>query len=590
MNKYLPIVLSIIVLVGVVAGSIFGIRALNESLKNYKSPLQQVVLPSQTSALPKRADVVVVLISGLGYDSAQTLNLPVLSQLAQTGANAAIQSFPPTYSQTSQTTLITGAPPETNMAPPVDRPLEELSLVGIDSIFAQAHRRQLKTALLGTAHWQRLIPRNHLDETFFINTTGPEADQAIVEAALTLLKNDTPDLVFIHLTQLYAAARTQGGAAGNAYNQAAGQIDNHLVQLSRATDLNNQVLVILSDHGFTSSGGNGGDEVEVVWQPLVMVGSQITPGSYSDIYQTDIAPTITTLLGTSPPAATQGRILFEMLRLNEHDRAVAQIMLTQQRIALAKAYLAQVIGTDASSSDRLLSDLSRAQADLIENNVAGAYQLALLTQKEADTTIAATRLSQIKAEQWPRLVIAALVAGIWGFTLWRRRGNYAGLIIAAAIITISLYHILYQIQGYNYSLSSLNNLDDLAFDAGRRAGVSFLAGGGLILIILMLIQEKDWLILLGTGYGFGVFVAFIFALPFLWAYWQNGVVVEWYLPAVGPLFWQITALYEMMVAAILGLIIPWPIMFLSLVVNRVRQYLDEGQPHNEPDALPGLHL
>lgn len=577
-------------LAGLGAGSIYAIRALDKSLENYQSPWQPVVLPAQTAMLPKRADVVVVLISGLGYDTAQTLNLPTLSQLTQIGANAAIQSFPPTYSQTAQAALVTGAPPETNTAPPVDRPVEALSLLGVDTIFAQARRGQLKTALLGAAAWQRLIPRNHLDETFFINAAGPEADQAIIEAALTLLKNDAPNLIFIHLTQLYFAAKNQGGAAGNAYRQAAGQVDNYLAQLSQAIDLNNQALIILSDHGFTSAGGHGGDEVEVIWQPLVMLGGQVTPGSYSDIYQTDIAPTITTLLGVAPPAAAQGRILFEMLRLNEHDRAVAQMMLTQQRIALAEAYATQIAGPNTSLSDKLLSDLSRAQADLIQNNVAGAYQLALLTQREADTIMAVTRHNQIRAEQWPRLVAAALVAGMWGFALWRRRGTYAGLIIVAAIITLSLYHILYQIQGYNYSLSSLNNPDNLAFEVGRRAGVSFLAGSGLILIILMLTQEKSWLILLGAGYGFSLLVIFVFALPFLWAFWQNGSVVEWYLPAVSPLFWQITALYEVMVAAILGLIIPWPMMLLTLVVNHARQYLDEGHPHNEPDTLSRLHL
>ena len=157
------------------------------------------------------ANVVVVLVSGLGYDDSQTLEMPVFEQLTQTGASAAIQSLLPTYSQTSQITLITGAPPETNSAPPNDQPLGALSLIEIDSIFAQAHQAQQKTAIFGLSDWQRLIPRNHLDETLFVNTSGPEADQTIMEAVLPILKENNIDLTLIHLTQLDFAAKNQGG-------------------------------------------------------------------------------------------------------------------------------------------------------------------------------------------------------------------------------------------------------------------------------------------------------------------------------------------------------------------------------------------
>ena len=189
-RRQLSIILSVFLLVAISAGAIFWIRAFNKSIVNYQSPLSTVDLLPQTSTSPIISNVVVVLISGLGYDSAQALALPTFEQLAQRGANAAILSFPPTYSQTSWATLITGASPETNSAPPIDQPSENLSLLNIDTIFARAHQAQQSTALLGTTDWQRLISRNHLDETFFINTTGPEADNLIVEAALRLAFED----------------------------------------------------------------------------------------------------------------------------------------------------------------------------------------------------------------------------------------------------------------------------------------------------------------------------------------------------------------------------------------------------------------
>ncbi len=589
MPKYLSIFLSVLLLAVVIIGTSIWIGAFNRSIQNYRSPLQNAELTGQSALLPQMAQVVVVLVSGLGYDSAQTLNLPTYSRLVQTGANAAVRSFPPTYSQSSRITLISGAPPETNTAPPVDLPVEALSLVEVDTIFAQAHQAQLNTALLGTADWQRLIPRNHLDDTFFINAAGPEADQMIVDAALTVLKTTPPDLMLIHLTQLDVAAASQGGTAGNAYRQAAARVDAHLDRISRAVDFNRQVLLIVSDHGHIAGGGHGGDEVEVIWQPLIMLGAAITPGNYSDVDQTDIAPTVTTLLGLAQPGAAQGRILFEMLRLSNKNRTIAQLMLSQQRVELAQTYLTQIAPSSAAP-ETLIADLNQAGNTLTQNNIDGAFQLARLTQQQADTLMTTARHNRLRAEQWPRLLVALLALSILTITLWRRRGAYAGLIIVAAGITLGLYHILYQIQGYSYSISSLNNLADLPFDITRRTAVSLLAGGGLMLVVLMLSNEKDWASLLGAGYGFSVLVTFAFGLPLFWAFWQNGFVISWHLPPVGSLFWQITSLHEARAAAILGLILPWPIMLLNLLVNRARRYLDESQPKPEPDALPGLHL
>ena len=590
MNRYLSIALSIAFLIGVTLGTIFWIRALNESIENFQSPLREVELAPQPQLISKMANVVVVLISGLGYDDSQALDMPVFAQLTQTGASAAIQSFPPTYSQTSQITLVTGAPPETNSAPPNDLPLEDLSLIEIDSIFAQAHQTQQKTAIFGLNHWQRLIPRNHLDETLFVNTPGPEADQAIMEVALPLLKGNNIDLTLIHLTQLDFAANRQGGPTSNAYRLAASRIDAYLGQISQTMDLSNGVLVILSDHGYTASGGHGGDEAEIIWQPLVMVGEGIAPGSYSDIFQTDIAPTLSMILGTPPPTATQGRILFEMLRLDEREQTLAQLILARQRIVLAEAYLTQIGGTSTTFLDSIITDLTQAQNALTQNNVEGALQLATLIQEEVDTQITIARHSQIRAKQWSRLLVALVIILVLFSFMWRRRGIYAGSIVVATIISIGLYHILFQIQGYSYSISSLITLAELPFDITRRTAVSLLAGGGLILIFLMLSNEKDWITLLGAGYGFSVLVTFVFALPLFWAFWQNGLVLDIFLPAVGPLFWQITSLHEVMIAAILGLILPWPIMFLNLVVNLTRHYLDENQSQPEPDTVPGLHL
>jgi hypothetical protein len=599
MKRYTSIGLSILVLVSVIIGMTLWVRAFQASIQSYRSPLREVDLLSQPSALTKTSKVVIVLISGLGYNTSTTLDLPVFEQLKQVGASVPVESVPPTFSQPAWATLISGAPPEINDAPLLDMPFEDLRLLEVDTIFARAHEAQMQTALLGIADWRRLIPRNQLDYTVFVDEPGLDADQLIFEAALPIIEDDNIELVLIHFTQVDFAARNQGGVSGQAYEQATSRVDAYLGQIRAAIDLKDGVLLVLADHGHIASGGYGGAEADVIWQPFVLVGENIVPGDYSVIHQTDIAPTISALLGLAPPTTTQGRILFEMLRLTEYDQAVAQLMLAHQRTTLARAYLTVIKDATATLPETLATDLTQAQTSLLNNNVDGAFRLALLAQQEADLQMTMARSSRARAGRLPRFVVAALIILIWLNTMWRRRGFHAGSIVITTIAAIVLYHVLFRLQGYSYSISSLSgligyspqNFSELPFEIARRIAVSLLAGGGLMLIFLMLTDEEDWVTLLGTGYGFGVLVTFIFILPFFWAYWQNGLVVTWHLPSVGPVFWQISSAFEAIGAAVLGLILPWPIMSLSLFINLIRRRLSETQAQTtEPDALPGLRL
>jgi hypothetical protein len=139
-------------------------------------------------------------------------------------------------------------------------------------------------------------------------------------------------------------------------------------------------------------------------------------------------------------------------------------------------------------------------------------------------------------------------------------------------------------------VSALRDFSEWPFDIARRTAVSLLAGGGLILVFLMMTREEDWLTLLGIGYGFGLLVTFMFSLPLFWAFWQNGFSATWYLPAIVPAFWQATGILEVIISAILGILLPWPIMTLTLFVNLIRRRLDENRARTKSDALPGLHL
>ena len=591
MKKYTSVVLSVLVLFSVITSLLHWVWSFNDSIRSYRSPLRENGLsPQAAPTAPQTNKVVMVLISGLGYEDSLALNLPALERLKQTGANAAIQSIPPTFAQTSWATLITGAPSETNDAPPFDRALDGLFPLEVDTILARAHEANLQTALLGNTAWRNLISRDQLDYTFFTNEQGPQADEVIFEAALPLIRDNKTGLILIHFSQVDFAAQYQTGTSGEAFRQAAGQIDIYLNEISSDIDLMNAVLLVFADHGHLATGGYGGNEPEVIRQPFVMVGKNIIPGSYSDIHQVDLAPTISALLGLPPPTAGHGRVLFEMLRLSEYNRAAVQLALAQQRFALAEIYPRAIGDVETRLPTILAEDLTQANMALENKNINGAYELAKLAQQEADLQIKSVRNGQIQREQFKRLPIAIAIVLIWFITMWRRRGIHTASIIVAAVVTITLYHTVFQLQGHSYSISSLTDFAELPVEIGRRTVASMLVGGGLLLIFLMLTNETDWLTLLGTAYGFSVLVTFIFVLPYFWGYWQNGLTASWHLPAIVPIFWQLTSALEAVIAAMLGLVLAWPIMILSLFVNLMRRRMNETRPRPEPDALPGLHL
>ena len=588
MSKYIPIVVTILILANIIVSVAMWGQLSYWSLQNYRSPVRAITLPPQPAAPAQTSKLVLVIISGLGNENSFDLDMPVFNQLRQAGASIITQGTFPSYAQTAWATLVTGASPELNDAPPLDKRFDTLNPLQVDTLFSRAKAQGLNTALFGSHAWQTLIPANQLDYSFFAAETDPVSDEVIVEAALPSVENRDSQFVLIQLNGLKLAAETQGGPVTAAYTQTAQQIDSYLGQINQALDLSRSVLVVTSDHGYLADGGFGGNEIEIIEQPLLLMGQNIVPGEYSQAQQIDIAPTIAVLLGLAPPTATQGRILFELLRLNDHDRALVQLRLAQQQANLAQAYQSLLAAEYLPLPPHLTEDLVRAQTIYDNQNMGGTFELASLTQNQSHELMRAARHEFIQSQQAWRLLFVTIIGLIWAFIMWRGRGPYFTVIIVAAIMTVALYHALYQLQGYSYSLSSFPDLTILPLSIARRTAVSMLLGGGLILLVLLISNEGHWVMLLNVGYSFSLLVTFLFTLPLFWAFWQNGLTSEWYLPEPLPAFWQITGLIEVAVAAALGLFLPWPIMILNGFIGLFRRRLIEAEPPTKSPTINGL--
>jgi hypothetical protein len=581
MRKYARIVLSLLILAAAAVGAYRGANALQQSVVTYRSPLSMARVPLGELMPAQTQRVVVVVIGGLGYAATRSLDMPNLEALLEAGASALMISRPPTYSPPAWTAMVTGVWPELNDAPILKTEASDLRPIALDQLFAAAHDAGLRTAIAGPEGWKRLLPAGTPDASFYTPQEDAIADGQVAQAALTFIGDSQYDLVLVYFSQVRAAGRASG-VDSPAYANAAWQVDSHLRQITRLLNLSGSVLIVTSDHGLTQDGRWGGGEAALTQLPFVMIGQSILPGDYSPVRQIDLAPTMAALLGTRLPAAAQGRPLYEMMQPDAETLTRGQLQLATQKVALGDAYLMQT-GEDGLSQ-ATHQDLVGAQQTLLNGNQAGALQLAKLVAEEATAEVASARANRIAGERLWRLagVVTGLLLSLLFFWAWRGPNSLAN--ISGGGTAVAIYYGLYRLGGYTLSLSVVGD-PDLFVTILVRYAVIGLAGGGLLVLVWLLYQdERRWSAALIAGYDYGLFAAFLSALPALVGYWQHGATVRWYLPDAGLTLLHFTALIQVGVVALLALVLPWLIALVAWGVGRWRAHSEARAQAWDPIA------
>lgn len=568
-RRYSLIGLSLLLLGNIMVALLLWGGLSYRNLLNYRSPIRAIPLPIQENLPSQTSKVVLVIVSGLGEEDIDNFDLPNLSRLQLAGASTLVESQAPTYGQTAWATIVTGAGPEINDAPAVDLTPEKVWPLEIDTVFARAHEAGLQTALLGSLAWRNLILADHLDYRLVVE----DNDTALMEAALPLVSDAETELVLIQLNRLNSVVQREGETDGEIYEEAAVQLDENVGQIMQSLDLSQGVLMVTADHGFTDSGGHGGNELEIRQQPLFVIGQGVEVGAYTGARQVDIAPTIAALLGTALPVTSQGTVLFELLQLSRADRAVIQLQQAGQRVELLEAYMSLFQGQYSPAPDQIITDLARARTVFNQGNLSGTFELAALIQQQVDEAMLLTRNNFAAQAKQRRFIFVLIIGLLFCWLLWQFRSSQISIIVTAALVTFLLYHGLYRLQGYSYSLSAIQKFADLPWDVLRRVIVSTLVGSGLLILMLTTLDEDDGVRLLGIGYRFCILTIGLFTVPALWAFWQNGFGPILILPDSQPAFWQVMSTFELVTLAALSLVIPWPIMTVNLFVTRMRYRL-----------------
>lgn len=466
--------------------------------------------------------VVIVLVDGLTLGASRSM--PFLNELRARGADLECRIGLPSLSQPARAVMMTGAWQEihgqtTNFNP---RPL------AVEHLFQAARGGGLRTALAAGQNAHKLFAPHATERLVYPRPVPGEDDfsdyeaqlRRVGEATRALLREKRPNLFLIDYS-ITDQAGHQWGARSPQYRRGAELADEEIRALAGEVDLGRGVLIVTADHGHIPEGGHGGGEADVMSVPLVLAGPAVSPRARGAARQIDIAPTVAALLGLPIPASNQGRILTEVLSLDEAQRRAALEALHAQRARFVSSYVAWVRGRPVEFSGQDGQDIEARLGDL---------------DRKAGEAREARRREERRRRGWE--AAAVLLALTLGFALAVALGITSAGELALAfvfgLLAAGVYFLSLGWVGLGYSITVVNDDDWLPwfFRKDMALGISscLLAVGAAAAwsrrrqpsLRFRDLARLSWLIAAAFCSPFVVKIAAV--------YWWHGIFLRWSMP------------------------------------------------------------
>jgi len=309
----------------------------------------------------------------------------------------------PTMSVPNWVTSLTGSPPEMsgvlgNLLVPETK---------YDSIFNEAQIYDVNRGMTASP-WMSDIVKSTLpflngDGTLSPSTlpkvngvpisvdrpTADPGDELRAQVALEALSlQSTPleyKLFLAHFSDVDMQGHTYGVSKtfnhGNTYDYAVTNKTRILDRLTDAVD-DDTVVMIFADHGHVDRGGHGGIQDELLKVPLIVYrkNSGFASSSYSgpafseEIENTDLAPTVSALLGLPVPRQAQGKYITDTfiwgpMGSDPNSRALAYRDLFIQKQRLVAAFLKSVPSWSSLDNDLVYGNHSAKSEEFHRNGV-----------------------------------------------------------------------------------------------------------------------------------------------------------------------------------------------------------------------------
>lgn len=541
MKRALHLIIVLLILVGVALGAFQLAQYSWDEVAEYRSPFTGA-LPSGKEGQPLVERVVLVVIDGLRLDASQ--EMVNLNRLRGQGVDLVARVGQPSLSYPSWTVISTGAWQEISGVTTNWYEGE----VKVDTIFRQAQRRGLRTAVVGDDGWlqlfgpwvERVVTFEGVSEEEYRDLEAIYAlDDRILKGALEALAEE-PHLLLIHFEGPDNLGHGFGGASPE-YRADVQRVDDHLGELLAAIDLETTALIVTADHGQIDTGGHGGWESVVTRVPLVMVGRGIAPGGQGvEVNQTDIAPTVAVLLGTAIPTHNQGRALFEYLDIDPRLEAQRKDDLAEQQSRFYNTYINWLTGT--TPQERTVSEEMAQPAKM-------------------------SRLSRERVGRLPIALSVALVPALYIGFYPRKRELL--LPLGGALLYFGVYNLLFFGRGNSWSLSAFNSEAQIwAFITQRIVEAALVSAlVGLVVGWLGRNRSAYGAALAAVNTSFLVAYGLILQIDLFYLLWN--VSFSWYLPNLRMGFKYYLDLFQLVAVGFMALFLPLLSLGARLVGRRV---------------------
>jgi hypothetical protein len=434
-------IISLLLSVALIVGAV----SMLTSLTAYRDPYPVGQDFSATRRGPTLAEhVVVVVIDGLRVDAARGLSSFQPATGARSVRTGVVSVSQPSYSKPTWSVICTGAGQAiTGVA------MNTYAKPFISNIFSEAKASGRSTALVGSDWWEPLIgpwaDQKHIyvyeeDEALTVRSTLDFAPRT----ALTLAYFATPDEV-----------AHDYGSDSPQYAAAVAKVDAAVQELIGKLDLSTTTVIVTADHGHIAAGGHGGPEADVVQAPIAVWGDRVTGGPELAVKQTDIAPTVAALLGTTYPDFVQGRPLLEAFDVDPLERELITANWATQ-VEMGTVALLPALGVTAVP-------VTASEPAARANEFLAQYDLALTRRAAADGW---------NAGRWIAAV-AILVLGL-ALAIWLHRLS-SGIAVAGSAVGLATALVAVAAGKLRPSFSTLDSPTALIMALAAYAGLGLLA-------------------------------------------------------------------------------------------------------------------
>jgi hypothetical protein len=454
--------------------------------------------------------LLVLLVRGLR--STDVESMPALKALGRRGAAITLTLQAPTYALPAWLTLFSGATHQIHGSTTDGSPRNP----ALDTIFTRLRVSGQSSAIIGSARWNELYGADATRvEVIETSDAGFQDEQATNAVLQTLRDPAASERLIVAELRVLDVQRSLTETTATASALAA--TDIRINAIGQAADLANNTLVVVSDHGALADGRFGGDEPEVARVPLLMAGAGIASGARLDANATDLAPSITLLLGLPPPLHAQGAPLWDAIA----SRAL--LASARQLTAFYESW------SEAAREPRFAAELLRDQETALASGNRERYSAwSGALERAAD----AQREHKLAGERRSRLPIVIGAAFVLLAVALIVLNSAPGATIGGVLIyLVGWQAFTWLLRGYTDSLSQFSAADPRpilaasAFDASLVTALACVVAAGLA------VRFSDSLAsALNAVAGAVALILIVNAGSFLAFYWRWGDAYTWTLP------------------------------------------------------------